>query len=112
MTRHEDGAADARYGVVHPLGRLRVQQREASERLNDLSGKTIAFIWDYLFKGDQMFSILQEHLAARYPGVRFVGPEVFGNVHGSAAEERQSLAALPSRLRAHKVDAAVVAVGA
>jgi hypothetical protein len=42
--------------------------------------------------------------------VKFVGYEAFGNFHG--ARERDVVAALPEKLRAHKADAAIVGIGA
>ena len=65
--------------------------------------KRIGFVWDYMFKGDQMFSLMQPGLAERYPGASFVPHSTFGNVHGH--DEREVLAALPKVLRAEKVDA-------
>jgi hypothetical protein len=104
--------AEARYDVVWPLGRSRVEAVQVNERLEDLSGKTVAFLWDYLFKGPEMFEMIQEQLASIHPGIRFVDYSVFGNFHATAAAEQECLAALPDLLREHQVDAAVVAVGA
>jgi hypothetical protein len=105
-------ADEGRFDVVWPLGHSRVEEVAANARPNDLSDKTIAFVWDYLFKGPEMFEIIQEHLSAQFPGVRFVDYPVFGDIHGSDSEERESLNAMPDRLRDHGADAAVVAVGA
>ena len=104
--------AEARYDVVWPLGRSRVEALTVNERPEDLSGKTVAFLWDYLFKGPEMFAVIQEQLAAVHPAIRFVDHSVFGNFHATAAAEKECLAALPDLLREHRVDAAVVAVGA
>ena len=93
-------------------GQSRIEEVTANERPPDLSGATIAFIWDYLFKGPEMFQIIREHLSAASPGVRFVDYEVFGNIHGTDAEEKENLGLLPERMRAHRIDAAVLAVGA
>jgi hypothetical protein len=103
---------EAQYDVVWPLGRSQVEEVAASERLADLSGKTVAFIWDYLFKGPEMFEAVKAHLSAAFPGVRYIDYQVFGNIHGSDAEEKTNLSALPERLRKHRVDAVVLAVGA
>jgi hypothetical protein len=78
----------------------------------DLSGKTVGYVWDYLFRGDEMFTAVSELIRSRYQDVTFLGPEVFGNIHGADAEERDSLEKLPARLREYGVDVAVVAVGA
>ena len=103
---------EASYDVVWPLGRSRVEEVAANKRPADLSGKTIGFIWDYLFKGPEMFEMFKAQLSAKFPGVRYVDYQVFGNIHGSDAEEKANLGALPERLREHGVDAVVVAVGA
>jgi hypothetical protein len=75
-----------------------------------LANKTVAFVWDHLFRGDEMFDLIRCSLASRFEGVRFVRHEEFGNVHGP--DEREVVRALPEKLRALGVDAAVVAVGA
>jgi hypothetical protein len=72
----------------------------------------VAFVWDYLFRGDEMFDAVRELVESRYRDVTFLGPDVFGNIHGGDAEERDSLAKLPARLKEYGVDVAVVAVGA
>lgn len=98
------------YGVVWPLGRSTYDTRATNPRLSDLSGKTIAEVWDYLFRGEEIFPILREKLAARFPGVKFVGYDVFGNVHGP--QQRNLVARAPELLRQHKVDAVISAIGA
>jgi hypothetical protein len=103
---------EGRYEVVWPLGQSRVEEVPPNERLGDLSGKTVAFIWDYMFKGPEMWALIQEHLSAVFPGVHYVDYTVFGNIHGSDAEQKANLEAMAGRLQEHGVDAAVVAVGA
>ena len=51
-------------------------------RLDTLAGKTIAQLWDELFKGDVVFELLEEGLKKRYPGVKFVSWREFGSTHG------------------------------
>src|SRR6516165_4730696 len=91
------------YDVVWPLGRSRVEQVFNNEMPDDLCDKTVAFIWDYLFRGDEMFSVIREHLSSAFPGVRYVDHEVFGHIHG--LDEEAVTAALPARLRENNVDA-------
>jgi hypothetical protein len=101
------------YEVVSPLGRRAVaEQTPLAPRLADLDGRTVAFVWDHVFKGDVMFERFMRAASARYPAVRFVGHEAFGNIHGTAKEEEEAVDLLPERLRTHEVDAAVVGVGA
>jgi hypothetical protein len=54
--------------------------------------------------------LVREYIQARFPRVKFVGYEAFGNFHG--ARERDVVATLPEKLRAHKADAAIVGIGA
>jgi hypothetical protein len=103
---------EGRYDVVWPLGRAHVTEIRPSDRPADLSATRVAFVWDYLFKGDQMFTAIQEHLSARFPGAGYAGYAEFGNIHGSDQEEQANLDALPARLRAARVDSVVIGVGA
>lgn len=100
------------YEVVWPLGHRVLGDVEAHERPSDLTGRTVAYLWDALFRGPEMFDVISEVAMQRYGDVSFVGWEEFGNFHASAAEERRVLDALPERLRAHRVDLVVAAVGA
>jgi hypothetical protein len=105
-------AQEAQFDVVWPLGLSRVDEVAVNERPHDLSGRTVAFIWDWLFKGPEIFEIVRERLSATYSDVRFIDHSVFGNIHGTDAEEKANLGAMADRLREHDVDVAVVAVGA
>lgn len=98
------------YDVVWPLGRSAVLHSTPNLPLQDLTGKTIAELWDYVFHGDRILAILREKLAARYPGIRFIPYEVFGNLHG--AQQRQLLAKMPELLKEHGADAVISLVGA
>ena len=35
----------------------------------DLRGKTVGELWDYLFKGEEIFPLVRRALGQRYPGV-------------------------------------------
>jgi hypothetical protein len=86
-----------------------VQLRTLAPRLRALDGKTIAFLWDSVFRGDEIFRVLEEALRRRYPHATFVGWGVFGSIFGG--EEARTIAALPDRLRELGVAAVVSAVG-
>jgi len=101
---------EAKYAVLWPLARKHVAPRVAVTPLADLSGKVVAQIWDRMFQGETVYARLREQLSARFPGIRFIDHEVFGDIHGP--DERAVIAALPERLRAHGVDAALVGIGA
>ena len=96
------------YSVLSPLGRPTRRQTQQAPGLGDLNGKVIAELWDYLFRGDQMFQILREEIKARYPGVRFVEFPAFGNTHGP--DEAEVIARLPELLREYYCDGAIAAV--
>jgi hypothetical protein len=91
--------------VVWPRGAKTVQPRPVAPRLKSLAGKTIGQLWDDLFRGDEIFPILERELAERWPDVKFVNYSVFGSTHGS--DERQVLADLPGRLKELGVDAVI-----
>jgi ABC-type amino acid transport substrate-binding protein len=101
---------ECQFEVVWPLGRKAYADSDTVARVADLSGKTVAAVWDYLFRGDEMFDIVAQKLAARYPGIKFVPYETFGNVHGS--RHRELVGALAEKLHLHEVDAVITSVGA
>jgi hypothetical protein len=109
--RHEEGRhEEGRYDVVWPLGRTTVEAPARQVRLPDPAGKTVAFVWDYLFLGDEIFPVIQDELTRHHPDLHFVGWEAFGNIHGP--DEPEVRAALPDRLRSEGVDAVIVGIGA
>jgi hypothetical protein len=98
------------YQVVWPLGRSTETAIALNARFSDSKAKRIGFLWDYIFRGEQMFPLVQAGLAEKFPGSAFVPYTAFGNIHGH--DEREVLEALPRRLRDEKLDAVVVGVGA
>ena len=91
--------------VVWPRGRKTVAPKAVASRLRTLDGMTIGELWDDLFRGDEIFPLLRQALRERYPGVKFVGYDVFGSTHG--AREHEVLTRLPERLRENGVDAVI-----
>ncbi|WP_106347737.1 hypothetical protein [Antricoccus suffuscus] len=100
------------YDVVWPLGRRGIENVEAHDRPNSLDGKTVAFLWDYLFRGPEMFDAIEAEITSRYSDVTFVSHEEFGNFHASMAAEKRILEQLPEMLHTRKVDLVIAAVGA
>jgi hypothetical protein len=100
------------FDVVSPLGRGRAAVGVEHRPLDTLDGKTVGFIWDYLFKGDEMFAAIERAVSAEHPDARFVDYPNFGNIHGSSPDERANIGAIAARIREANVDAVVVAVGA
>jgi len=97
------------YEVVWPKSPRGAQRRCAAARLDSLDGKRIGFVWDYLFRGDEIFPVLEQALTQRYPGLSVVGYDTFGNIHGP--DELALVGALPGTLDEHSIDAVVVGNG-
>lgn len=100
---------DGYYEVYWPRSPRQVARTALAPRLRSLEGKTVAQLWDFMFRGDEVFALLEEGLKARYPDIRFVSWRDFGNTHGK--DERAVLASLPQRLRELGVDAAISGMG-
>jgi hypothetical protein len=97
------------YEVVWPRGQRQLQTQPLAKRLDTLNGKTIAELWDFLFRGDDIFTMLQHDLKERYPDVQFVSWKEFGSTHGAA--ERDILASFPERFKELGVDAVISGMG-
>ena len=98
------------FEVVWPRSPRQVKHKKLARRLPTLEGKVVAQLWDYLFRGDEVFETLEQGLRERFPDVRFIGWREFGNTHGS--DEREVMAALPERLKSLGVDAVISAMAA
>lgn len=97
------------YEVVWPRSPLAVDKQTLAERLDTLADKRVGFLWDYLFRGDELFPAIMDELRGRFAGVEFVDFETFGNTHGG--DEAAVIRSLPDRLREHRVDAVISGVG-
>ena len=96
---------DGHYEVLWPRAERQQEGKALAPRLATLDNKTVAHLWDYLFRGDEIMAVLEESLKERYPGIRFVSWREFGNTHGS--DERRIVAGLPQRLKELGVDAVI-----
>ena len=101
---------DGDYEVFWPRGPRQMRTKPLATRLASLEGKTVAELWDHLYRGDQVFELLEEEFKARFPGVKFVSWREFGSTHGG--NEKDVLAALPQRLKDLGVQAVISGVGA
>src|SRR5512139_4331648 len=97
------------YAVVWPKGPKTAKLVDLAPRVGSLEGKKVAILWDYLFRGDEIFPLLQEELTARYPGLTFVPWTEFGTTHGEG--EHEVLAGLAQRFAELEVDAVVSGMG-
>ena len=104
-----DTTNDGCYEVYWPRTARQARVRALAPRLPTLAGKTVAQLWDFLFRGDKVFEYIEAALQARYPGIRFVSWREFGNTHGS--DEHAVLASLPERFRQLGVDAVISGMG-
>ena len=95
--------------ALGPRGAKAAGAKPLAKRLDALEGKTVAFLWDYMFRGDEIFPLIERELSAAYPDMRFIGYETFGTTHGGG--EREVIAKLPDDIRAHKIDAIVSGMG-
>lgn len=93
------------YDVVWPRSAQSIDPQALAPRPADLNGKTVAFLWDYLFRGDEIFPVIADELRAHYPDVTIIDYQEFGSTHG--AGEAELVASLGRRLRASGVDAVV-----
>ena len=101
--------ADGYYDALWPRSPRQVQLKPLAKRLDTLEGKTIAQMWDYVFRGDEVYAVLEEGLKKRFPNIRWVSYKEFGNTHGG--DEREVVASLPRRLKELKVDATISGMG-
>lgn len=101
--------SEGTFKVVWPQGRHVRTGEGLARRLDDLNGKVVAQLWDWVFKGDQMFDIWEREMTKRYPDIKFIGWREFGEIHGP--NEHQVLKDLPQKLKDYKVDAVICGVG-
>ncbi len=109
MDRTNDPASEPAYEVVWPRSPRGVQRRRRADRLDSLEHKRVAFLWDYLFRGDELFPVLAKELTNRFAGVEIVNYDEFGNLHG--ADEKERVGRLPSDLQRRHIDAVVSGMG-
>lgn len=97
------------YDAVWPKSPLANALRPLAPRLTGgLNGKRVGFIWDYMFRGEELFPVLARELEAL--GVEVVGYDAFGNIHGP--DEAQLVGEIPSVIAARGINAVVSGVGA
>ncbi len=70
--------------------------------LDGFEGKTIAFLWDDLFRGDEIWPLLKGELSSRFANLSFIDHDAFGSTHGD--DEHRVLAELPAKIKSMKID--------
>ena len=96
------------YEVFWPGGPSAVNTISSAPRA-DLTGKRIGILWDYMFRGEEIFPILEKNISEQYENVEFIGYENFGSTFGG--DEHAVLAALPKLLKNLKIDAVISGIG-
>tara|TARA_A100001037_G_scaffold143376_1_gene129835 strand:+ start:71 stop:388 length:318 start_codon:yes stop_codon:yes gene_type:complete len=100
---------DGFYSVVWPRSEKTVELTQLAPRLETLEGKTVCELWDYLFRGDEIFPWLETELEKRFPGIKFIRYSEFGSTHGD--EEHEILENLPAKLKELGADAVISGMG-
>ena len=100
---------DGYYEALWPRSPRQVKRKSVANRLDTLEGKTIAQLWDYVFRGNEVYALLEEGLRTRFPNIRWVSYKEFGNTHGG--EEREVVSSLARRFNELKVDAVISGMG-
>jgi ABC-type amino acid transport substrate-binding protein len=100
MTLNEKSAAQ--FEVLWPLAKKAKRAASTATAVGDLSGKTVAELWDYIFRGEIIYPAIRERLRERYPGINFVDYTHFGDI----------VAGLAAKLRERRCDAVISGIGA
>ena len=96
---------DGYYEVYWPRTPRQTGIKPLAGRLETLNNKTIAQVWDYLFRGDEVFALLEEAIKKEFPKVNFVSWREFGSSHGS--DEKEALAGFAKKFKEMGVDAVI-----
>ncbi len=112
MNHRIDDPTEPLYEVVWPLGRCVSPPVTLAPSLRDLNGKTVCEFWGWVYRGDQIFPIINEELRKRYPGIKIVDYQKTGDSHGNNIMERDYVARLPEMFSEYGADAVIAGVGA
>ena len=96
--------------ALWPGGDSAVAPIEPAPRPASLDAKRVGFLWNHMFRGEEIFPLVAARLEAEFEGVEFVGFDAFGSTFGG--DEHAVIDALPSRLRDLGVDAVISGIGA
>src|SRR4030095_5509562 len=79
--------------VLSPAGDETITRKTAAPGIDTLDGKTIAEVWNGVYKGNETFPVLRELLKQRYPGVKIIPYTEFPANYGGETRKEQSEAA-------------------
>ena len=103
-----------KFEVVSPAGLDAVSAGGAARRLDDLNGKTVAEIWNGVFKGDVAFPIIRRLLQERYRGLNIIPYTEFPHVPGSdhPLQQRERARRTAALAKARGAHAVITGIGA
>jgi len=106
------GGEQDRFEVLWPLAPSAPDASgdDRAPRSEELAGRRIGLLWDYLFRGDEIFAAVKAEMSTLHPDVTFVDFDEYGNIHGH--DEADVIDRLPIVLRRTGVDSVIAAVGA
>ena len=90
------------YPVVSPLGRRARRATQRTARRRTLDGAVIAQLSNHKFDSEFTFDVIEKALVKRFPTVKFVSHERFGDTYGT--READVIRDLPEKLRLFEVD--------
>ncbi len=102
--------AEPAYEVVWPLGHTVARPVDLAPAIADFNGKTVCELWDWVFRGNEIYPIISAELKKQYPGIKIVDYQTLGDTHGN--DEREYVANLPQLLKQYGCDAVISGVGA
>ena len=74
MDQQQTASSEPLYEVVWPLGKSTSSRVNLAPALADvnLSGKTVCEFWGWVYRGDQMYPIINEELEKRFHGIKVI----------------------------------------
>ncbi|MCH9675227.1 MAG: hypothetical protein K0U93_27545 [Gammaproteobacteria bacterium] len=96
--------------ALWPGGDCAVEPVIPPPRLDRLHGKRVGFLWDQMFRGEEIFPLIEDALGERFENISFVSHDAFGATFGE--NEHAVIEALPERLRELGIDAVISGIGA
>lgn len=97
------------FEVVWPRGEQVIESVHFAKRTDSLNGKTIAYLWDNMFRGDEIYPLVTKALSKKYENINFVDYAEFGNTHDHQAGS--VINDIPAKLRQLGVDAVISGIG-
>ena len=98
------------FSALWPGGDSAVAPIEPAPRPATLDARRVGFLWNHMFRGEEIFPLLARQLETEFEGVEFVGFDAFGSTFGG--DEHAVIDALPSRLGDLGVEAVISGIGA